>query len=239
MSISGFDIRDTSSYDPYIYMKGTLRKLIDENMDLSSISELLIRICNTNIPKDINPIVMDNLSEKDLLEYIILRIKTINVEDRSLLLSEASKIIKKHYEDYRNFEDYEQLDNLIRLYYFGKCLDFSDDFIRTIQAKIKEINQKPRDAIQKKTLGTNTLRYIADTQERFEENQDEVTIIKQIFKSKFTEDQQRIIQNGSINEKLYEINTYLKTVDDLDVYWELYVLLEFLQEYITTKDSIR
>ena len=98
MSISGFDIRDTSSYDPYIYMKGTLRKLIDENMDLSSISELLIRICNTNIPKDINPIVMDNLSEKDLLEYIILRIKTINVEDRSLLLSEASKIIKKHLE---------------------------------------------------------------------------------------------------------------------------------------------
>ena len=110
MSISGLDIKGTPSYDPFIYIKETLQQLIDENMDLSPIRELLINIYNNDNLKYNNFDIMYNMNDEDLLRYIILRISCINEKDRDLLLSKAREIIKQHYTDSRNLEDYVTWD---------------------------------------------------------------------------------------------------------------------------------
>lgn len=241
MSISGLDIKGTPSYDPFIYIKETLQQLIDENMDLSPIRELLIKIYNTDNLKYNNFDIMYNMNDEDLLRYIILRISCINEKDRDLLLSKAREIKKQHYSDPRNLEDYEHLDYLIRLYYFYNCLGFSDDIIYIISAKIEEIIQKPRSEKQRKTLDTEMAKLKAYANNRLDNDRlnNDPDGVKKIFDSKFTENQRSIIRNGPISEKLKEINKYLQTVDDLDVYWELYNSLKFLEEYITMKDPIR
>ena len=240
MSISGLDIKGTPSYDPFLYIEKTLQQLIDENMELSSIRELLITIYNTDNLIYNNSDIMYNMSDEDLLNYIILRIKYINEKDRNLLLTKASEIIKQHYTDSRNLEDYENLDKLIRLQYFAKCLKFSDDFSNTISAKINEITQKPRNERQRKTLETNMMECSAYANNRLDMDLDDIEDdVEGIFKSDaFTDSQREIIRTGSIQEKLNEIAKYLKNVDDLNVYWELYNLLEDFDEAIR-KDPIR
>lgn len=242
MNISGLDIKGTPSFNPFLYIEKTLQQLIDENIELSSIRELLLKILyNTDKLKYNNSDIMYNINDEDLLKYIISKIRYINEDDRKSLLSKASEIIKQHYTDSRNLEDYEDLDKLIRLQYFAKCLEFSDDFSNTISAKINEIIKKPRNERQRKTLETNMkecLDYANNRLNNDQDNPDNPDGVKSIFDSKFTENQRSIIRNGPISEKLEEIDKYLQTVDDLDVYVELYDLLEYLEE-TTIKDPIR
>lgn len=207
-------------------VKDILQKLLSENMELSPIMDALKEIYDAEILKVENFDIMNNWDDKELLNYIISRIENIDEEKINGLLSKAREIIKDHYTDSRNLEDIEHLDRLIRLYYFGKRLGFSDDFFTIIFKNIEEIVKKPRDEEQTKTLMTNMSKYIADANNRWHENPDDE---ERIFKSDaFTDSQREIIRTGSIQEKLDEIAIYLEKVDDLDVYWELYTLLEYL-----------
>lgn len=144
---------------------------------------------------------------------------------------------------FKNSRDFEDLEFLMRLYYFADVLDFSNDnnffhYLRiTAEGIIRKISLNDE---QYKMLSDEVNRwknsYDPNNKDYYYEKKKEFLSLLQIFKS-FSEENQKKLQNGTIRQKLEALDEYLNdnSIDEQNPFYELVAYLELLEEYVAYK----